>query len=329
MKLKPLKTGEIRQLIDHHVVQRKYTKRLLALLSDQVNSAKMISKFCDQTKNTKPTEKEIEALRSMMKGFRIAIPQKIDEVKKFIAKHELIKSKIDKFVQQPKPEVDAVEEMANSLQKESIIFEKSISKLREIVAKCKSLIKLAKKDPSNPKLMKAYKNLNVSCPDFESLIREKSLDTSTIVMYEGLLTDNLFDFQKIEDFELIIDTINDLKWADIARKSLIRRKISLLKEAVEKRTVFYLDMHTLKNLGRDAFLIENKQQMEEELQFLQNLIKKAEGRVRTMKNLPYKKLCTIKKRMFGCVDVSKEISELKLKFKESEKRREALRSPMK
>ena len=115
--------------------------------------------------------------------------------------------------------------------------------------------------------------------------------------------------------------MNDIKWADSAKKALIRRKIELLREAVEKRTVFHLDMHLLKTLGRDAFLVDNKEGMDEDLKFIEDLIKKGEGRLRTMKTLPYKKLTTLKKRMFGCVDISKELKDMKMKFKDSQKRR--------
>lgn len=85
----------------------------------------------------------------------------------------------------------------------------------------------------------------------------------------------------------MLDTINDLDWVEKSRKVLTRRKINLLREAVENRTVFYLDMHQLKTLGRDAFLIEDKSNMVEDLKFIEELIKKAESRLRSMKTLSY------------------------------------------
>ena len=142
--------------------------------------------------------------------------------------------------------------------------------------------------------MRAYKNLNVSCPEFECLVREKSLDDSFVEEYENVLVSKMNDFSQIDEFELKLETINDLAWVDVAKQALVRKKIHLLKEAAEKRTVFHLDMHMLKNLGRDAFLIENKSEMHSELEFIEELITKAEGRLRSMKSLPLKKLNSLK-----------------------------------
>jgi len=329
LKLKELKVPEIKTLIEQHVVQKKYTKRLLELLNDQIANAKFIARFCEKMKESKPTEKEVEALKSILKGFRISLPNQISIIKEYFLKCDKIKERIDAFLGQPRPTIEMIETMAKALTKEPIIFEKSISKLNSIVEKCKNLIRLAKKDPSNPKLMKAYKNLNVSCPEFESLVREKKLDKGIIQEYEEILTSKYNDFSKIEEFELRLETINDIQWVDVAKKALIRKKIHLLKEAVEKRTVFSLDMHLLKNLGRDAFLVENKDGMQEELKFIEEFIEKAETRLKAMRNVSYEKLITLKKRMFGCVDISREIAEQKFKYNEGEKRREALRSKKK
>ena len=143
----------------------------------------MISRFCEKVKKSRPTEREIEALKTMLKGFRISLPKQIDDVKQYVAKNESIKKKIESFLLKPRPNIEAVKEMANSLKKESILFEKSIKKLNEMVTKCKGLVKMAEKDPHNPKLIVAYKDLNISCPEFENLVREKKLDDDLVKKY--------------------------------------------------------------------------------------------------------------------------------------------------
>lgn len=97
----------------------------------------MITRFCEKAHKRRPTEKEVEALKTILKSFRISMPGKVAMVKEFISKIDKIKQKINKFLSEAKPSLKKVEAMADSLTNEPILFEKSISKMRDSARRCR------------------------------------------------------------------------------------------------------------------------------------------------------------------------------------------------
>lgn len=335
---------------DTQIVFPKYAKNMLSLLQKQVETARMFNKFFQRVKTSRPRHREIVALIQPLKTFRVVMDKKIKIAKDLIIQDEKIKEKIEKFLEKSKPRLEVVEGMVDTLNKEPIVFEMIINKMGDKVHKMKELIRLAKKKIAGEvevgktvkskkrkspkpqkteaekaayrkKLLKAYKKLNICSPEFENLLREKKLDESLVARYENLLTKALPKFKEIEAFEMEIEIVNNFEWAANAKIALFKKKVSMLRDSFEDKIDVAIDIHDLKTLARDGFHLSENASLKTDINFVEDLLKKVERRLKMMyKETPLSKVRKLKKRMLNCIDITREITELKERLKAKEER---------
>ena len=329
LKLRQMSTREVRGLIDSHLDHQTHSKNLLTLLKTQIVTAKKLVKFCEKCKKSKPTAVEVESLKEVLKGFKIAMPKKRKFAKTMIQNTEKIKEKIQRFLEKPKPRLELVEAMVESLRKESVLFEKFIRTMKERINLCKKLVKQAKneneRNNNRQRLLKRYKKLDVFCPEFEKLVRENQLDSALVEKYEAILKEKMVDFKKIEAVEMEIEMVDDFDWAKTAKIELYKKKISMLRDAVGSKYDLRIDMHDLKNLARDGFHLFEHTELQDDIAYMDQILHRAEKRMKLIKTLPIEKVKKLKRVMLNCVDISKEVEEAKQRLLAREREKDYLR----
>lgn len=359
LKVKPLGITDVKQLIAHYpqcplnnensetqIVFPKYAKNMLAMLKEQMETARMLNKFVQKARTCRPRHREIAALKNPLKTFKVVMDKKMKFAKELIIQDEKIKDKIEGFLEKSKPRLEVVEAMIETLSKEPIVFEGIISKIGDKVHKVKELIRLAKKKIGGEievgkskilskrkapkpekteaekvvyrkKLLKAYKKLNIHSTEFENLLREKKLDDSLVAKFDNLLKMALPKFKDIEAFEMEIEIVDNFKWSSDAKIQLFKKKVSMLRDSFEQKVDVSIDIHDLKTLARDGFHLAENEALAKDIRFVEDLLRKVEKRLKLMfHETPLDKVRKLKKRMFNCIDITREINELNDRLKQ-------------
>jgi len=199
LKIKLATIAEVKELIDSEIPHNKICKNLKELLQKQYDTAAKLDKFYQKCKREKPTNTEVDTIRETLKGFRINMDKKKRLVKDLFAKSMEIKKRIDTFYYKSKPDAESVDQFYKDLNDEPVLFESSLSDLKKVSEKCQKLIRKSKEVKKGSKdvtkLIKYYKKLNVTCVEFENIIKEKKAD--------GDFTEKLEkEMEKIDEMDL-------------------------------------------------------------------------------------------------------------------------------
>jgi len=319
LKIKMSEVKEIKQLIEEELPSNKMTKGLKDMLVKQFDCASRLERFYQKCKKEKPTNEEVEKVKESIKGFRINMPKRFKLAKELIHKSSEIKKKIDDFYYKSRPSLEKIDEFSKELNEEPIIFQDILKDLKKISDKCNKLIKKAKlatkgsKDVT--KLIKIYKKLNVTCPQFEVIIKEKKIDEKMLEKLEGdVMNLEEMDLDKILTLEAQIEMVDNEDWAISTKAKLWINKIQMLRSAYEGGKLFKIDVQTLKTFMVEGYMLTEKApETTVWLKKAEEIWKRVRNKLEQLKNCRLEKLQRIKRVLYNCIDVTHEVEDLVLK----------------
>lgn len=316
IKIRPGTISEIKDLIEAELPHSKVSRGLREVLQKQFECAAKLEKFYHKCKREKPTNGEVEAIRENLKGFKVLMPKKIKLAKDLIHKSAEIKKAIDDFYYKSRPDVGTIEVFYGKLCEEPVAFEDCLKDLKKISEKCHKLIKRSRETKKGhrdvTKLIKYYKKLNVTCQEFEDLIKEKKLDTEMIGKLENELADlEKVDLDKLLTVEAQIEMVDDEEWCLKMKSKIFETKIALLKTAYEGGKQFKIDLPTLKSFMVEGYqLCEKLPELVIALKLAEDIWKRVKNKLEQLKTLKLERLQRIKKILYNCIDVKQEVDDL-------------------
>ena len=311
--LRSLDIAEYKSLIEKEVVHNKVSKSLMETLKSQVTAARFLMAFnmkYASTSGFRPSARTVKKIKILLKGCRVNLGTRVKHPKTFVELYDKLRRKVKEFRKQVRPSVEKVEDFIDIMKTEIIRFKADLIELQDMVNEMKGLLKQARKEQTTDDMIKRYRRMNISCIEFESLIRNKPLDKSLKTEYESVIQGN-DTFEQLEQLQVKLETIDDVEWVNEIKEKLYIKKVKLIEDAIEDKSKLTISIESLKNLSMEGFQIGSKsEEFVRKLKMIQDLLKRVENKVKIMRDLPSEKLSKLKKKLFNVVDVHVELEEL-------------------
>jgi len=306
---------EFKKLIDQQINHTKLSKSLHSMLRSQVTAANYLMQFCDKCENHKPSSREVKKIKMLLHGFKVNLGHKLKVPKQYTEHYIRIKKKVKEFKALSKPTIEKVEDIVEDLKKEEVRFRKEILEFQELASEMKSLIKQAKKKNKVFEAVKRYLELNVSSTEFESLVKEKPLDATLEAELE-MAVEQTNNYEGLLNLEAKAEQIDDVDWTTSLREKIFLKKVKILEDAIDEKADLLLNTAGLKSLYANGKHMSSKlEEVQRKLGVVDDLIKRVDKKLRVMRELPSERISRLRRRLFKCIDISKEMEEFIAKNK--------------
>lgn len=308
------KTDSLERLtrqLENPITHNEVSAKLYRTLRKQASLAKQVLQLAEKCEKDRPDSTDIRKAKEILVDLKIKLSSsQLKKLEQYIDEYQKVRSMLKEFLAQNKPSMEQYKDMIEKLRQETVNYKREINSLNENINDCKLLLKLAKKKNKPLSLAKKYAQMNINCPEFEAILREKSFDNSSESEFEKVL-EGTPTFEQLHELEVKGKTLEDSDWEKLLKERIFFKKVSMIEDALKKTIQLKLSFQELKTLAREGKTLGlSSEEFYKKLQVIEDVKARVDNRLTRIKEPADLKIYQEKRVFFRFVDVSKELDEI-------------------